>query len=133
MCGSPGGNVESGAEAQCNDRTMAEQPLIIVGASARAAAFSAIRAGLKPWCADLFGDADLRAVCSVTRITVRSYPNGFAEILKKAPDSPWIYTGGLENHPKLIDRLSSIRPLWGNSGGVLRGVRDPVRLCRELQ
>ncbi len=34
------------------------QHLLIFGASARAAAFSALRAGLQPWCADLFADAD---------------------------------------------------------------------------
>src|SRR5262245_61370169 len=128
-----GGNVESGAEGQCNDRTMAEQPLIIVGASARAAAFSAIRAGMQPWCTDLFADADLQSVCPVTRIEGRAYPRGFREILENAPHAPWLYTGGLENHPRLIDRLASIRPLWGNGGEVLRAVRNPMRLMKAFQ
>ena len=30
--------------------------LLLFGASTRAAAFSALRAGLKPWCVDLFAD-----------------------------------------------------------------------------
>ena len=38
--------------------------LLIFGASARAAAFSALRAGLAPWCVDLFADADLRGRCA---------------------------------------------------------------------
>jgi predicted ATP-grasp superfamily ATP-dependent carboligase len=33
--------------------------VLLVGASVRAAAFSVLRAGLSPWCIDLFGDADL--------------------------------------------------------------------------
>jgi predicted ATP-grasp superfamily ATP-dependent carboligase len=112
---------------------MAEQPLIIVGASARAAAFSALRAGLRPWCIDLFADADLRAVCPVTPIDLRSYPNGFAELMRKAPDGPWICTGGLENHPKLVERIAAERPLWGNRGEVLRAVRSPVRVMQALR
>ena len=39
------------------------QPLAIVGASTRAAAASAVRAGFQPLAADLFADADLRAHC----------------------------------------------------------------------
>ena len=42
--------------------------LILFGASTRAAAFSALRAGLRPWCADLFADADLQARCPAMRL-----------------------------------------------------------------
>ena len=42
--------------------------LLIFGASCRAAAFSALRCGLRPHCADYFGDRDLAAVCSAERI-----------------------------------------------------------------
>ena len=42
---------------------MTNEHLLLFGASVRAAAFSALRAGLRPWCADLFGDADLQARC----------------------------------------------------------------------
>ena len=38
------------------------QRLILIGASVRAAAFSARAAGYEPWCADLFGDVDLQNV-----------------------------------------------------------------------
>jgi predicted ATP-grasp superfamily ATP-dependent carboligase len=99
--------------------------LIIVGASARAAAFSALRAGMRPWCADLFADADLRACCPAVRLTGR-YPHALAELLAAAPPAPWIYTGGLENHPRLVSRLAKTRPLWGNDATALRAVRDPM-------
>ena len=44
------------------------QNLLILGASTRAAAFSALRAGLAPRCADFFADRDLAATCPVERV-----------------------------------------------------------------
>jgi predicted ATP-grasp superfamily ATP-dependent carboligase len=102
--------------------------LLIFGASTRAAAFSALRAGLAPWCADLFADADLRARCPVQTIPLDLYPQGFADLA--TPEAPWIYTGGLENHPRLVSRLARARPLWGNDAAALRKVRSPEALAR---
>ncbi|MEM9186935.1 MAG: ATP-grasp domain-containing protein [Planctomycetota bacterium] len=100
--------------------------LAVVGASARAAAFSAIRAGFEVVAADLFADADLTARCPATRIV--DYPSDLEGWLAQQDVDAWIYTGALENHPDLVDRLASIRPLWGNAGEPLRRVRDPVEL-----
>ena len=47
--------------------------LVIIGASARAAAFSAHRAGMRPWCVDLFGDADLARRFPVRRVALADY------------------------------------------------------------
>jgi predicted ATP-grasp superfamily ATP-dependent carboligase len=102
-----------------------DEHLLIIGASARAAAFSALRAELRPWCVDLFADADLRAVCPAHRLEGK-YPHGFAEWFDRAPPGPWTYTGGLENYPALIGRLAERRPLWGNDEPTLRTVRDPL-------
>ena len=41
----------------------------LVGASTRAAAFSALRAGLTPFCWDLFADTDLAAVADVEKLS----------------------------------------------------------------
>lgn len=112
---------------------MPEQPLIVIGASARAAAFSALRAGLQPWCIDLFADADLQSRCPVTRIDFRSYPEDFDQLIRRAPAGPWVYTGGLENYPQLIDRNAAERPLWGNGAHVLRAVRHPLRLFHAFR
>jgi uncharacterized protein len=106
--------------------------VIILGASARAAAFSALRAGLQPWCVDLFADADLQHRCPVQRLTGR-YPQGFLEAMDRAPHAPWFYTGGLENWPNLVGRLSERRPLWGNPPQVLRQVRRPETIYRLLR
>jgi predicted ATP-grasp superfamily ATP-dependent carboligase len=108
--------------------------LLIVGASARAAAASARRAGFKPWCADLFADSDLRnMVPDAVRCPTDRYPHGLAELLASAPVAPWIYTGGLENHPKLISQMAAIRPLWGSDPEALRLSRDPFAVQTILR
>jgi uncharacterized protein len=107
------------------------RPLTIVGASVRAAASSAQRAGFQPFAIDLFADRDLAAECQAVR--VERYPLDFSAALAAAPAAPWIYTGGLENFPRLVDRLAAIRPLLGNGGQVLRAVRDPWRLADAVR
>jgi predicted ATP-grasp superfamily ATP-dependent carboligase len=102
-------------------------PLIVLGASARAAAASAARAGYEPYTIDLFADADLAALCPCVRIA--RYPHDFAAALAAAPAALWLYTGGLENYPRLVDRLARVRPLAGNCGPVLRRVRDLRQLA----
>ncbi len=107
--------------------------LVIVGASARAAAFSALRAGLRPWCADLFADADLQAVCPVVRVPAKGYPQNLIPVLEQAPPGPVVYTGALENWPEVLDAIAERRPLWGNPSSVCRRVRDPIAVTRLLQ
>src|SRR5262245_45162935 len=104
--------------------------IVIVGASVRAAAFSALRAGLNPWCADLFADADLAARCPAIAISADQYPHGFRKIIQQAPPGPWLFTGGLENRPGLIQQMARDRPLWGCRPAALRSVRDPANLGR---
>lgn len=101
--------------------------LIVLGASARAAVHSAQRAGLACHAIDLFADSDLEACATTAKIT--DYPRDFLTALAAAPSAPWIYTGGLENHPRLVAQLAGIRPLRGNSATTLRGSRDPQRLA----
>lgn len=106
--------------------------LIVVGASVRAAAFSALRAGILPWCADLFADADLCRRCRVERIPPAVYPQGFAAAVARGPAVPWLYTGGLENWPSLIASMSRARPLWGNGPRELNAVRSPTTVARLM-
>jgi predicted ATP-grasp superfamily ATP-dependent carboligase len=105
--------------------------LTILGASARAAAFSAARAGFLPCAVDSFADRDLAELCPAVRI--ERYPRDFLRALAAAPDAPWIYTGGLENYPRLVERLAKLRPLWGNPAEVLQRVRDPWQLAAALR
>jgi uncharacterized protein len=108
-----------------------DNDLIVAGASVRAAAHSALRAGLRLYAIDQFADRDLSAICPAAKI--RKYPHDCLTALGDAPQSPWMYTGGLENYPRLVDRMAEIRPLWGNSGNVLRRVRDPSLLAEAVR
>jgi uncharacterized protein len=105
--------------------------LTIVGASVRAAACSAVRAGFSVYAGDMFADVDLRRCCEATQVT--DYPDGLAAILRGPQAGGWMYTGGLENEPALIREMSQIRPLWGNSVDVLRRVRHPKSVTAALR
>lgn len=106
------------------------ETLVIVGASARAAAFSARRAGFRPVCGDLFADADLRACCPAVAVT--DYPAELEGFARQAPPGPWLYTGGLENAPQLIERIGAVRPLLGVGPAELQRVRDPQLVQKAL-
>jgi predicted ATP-grasp superfamily ATP-dependent carboligase len=110
---------------------MIQEPnIIVIGVSARAAAFSALRAGMRPYAIDLFADSDLVEVCPAVKI--KRYPQDFEQALAEAPQAPWIYTGGLENYPDLVERMAALRPLYGNGAAVLRKVRSPEVLAACL-
>jgi uncharacterized protein len=104
--------------------------LTIVGSSARAAAGSAVRASFAVRAGDLFADADLCRVADATRVA--DYPAGLAAVVGGRQSGPWMYTGALENHPLLVDRLADLRRLWGNGAAVLRRVRHPRHVAEAL-
>ncbi len=99
------------------------KPVLIFGASARAAAQSAIRAGMRPICSDLFADLDLREMAEV--LPAVRYPHDLPQIAERVPTGPWMYTGALENYPEIISAVSSQHRLWGNPVEVVDRVRDP--------
>jgi uncharacterized protein len=104
------------------------QPVLtIVGSSARAAAFSAARSGFIVHAGDLFADADLQQVAQTLQIS--DYPSGLGRVISGSQAGGWIYTGALENQPELVDAWARCRPLWGNAGPALRGVRNPRQLA----
>jgi predicted ATP-grasp superfamily ATP-dependent carboligase len=102
------------------------EPVLILGASVRAAAWSARRAGLDPVGADLFGDVDMAMCGPITVVAAHEYPDAFERFIGLAPPGPWMYTGALENRPDLLDRIAAGRTLWGNSGDAVRPARDPA-------
>ncbi len=104
------------------------QPILLVGPSVRAIAYSALRAGFTPICFDLFADLDLQAVAKVERIPLDHYPNKLPELLQSYDRQiPLMYTGGLENYPELLKELSKQRPVWGYVPQG-EGVRSPAFL-----
>jgi predicted ATP-grasp superfamily ATP-dependent carboligase len=106
--------------------------ILILGASTRAAAFSALRAGLRPHCIDFFADRDLSSACAVIRIDPEEGASGLERAASSLPGADWLYTGPLENHPELVERLSLIHQLCGNSRATLQAVRDPLRVADVL-
>jgi predicted ATP-grasp superfamily ATP-dependent carboligase len=118
------------AEAEKSRRKPSRRTLVILGASVRQVAESAFRAGFRPYCGDLFADEDLIDRFHAQRC--ENYPAGLRDIAQLAPAGRWMYTGGLENHPDLVDCIGRDRPLLGNPGRVLRRVRDPIEIYRAL-
>ncbi|MEX2523403.1 MAG: ATP-grasp domain-containing protein [Gammaproteobacteria bacterium] len=108
--------------------TTESQSLLITGASARAAAFSAVRAGFVPYWIDEFGDADLAESFIGVKVPPDDYPGGIPQAARSLPAMPFLYTGAMENHLNVIDALSRDRELLGNDSGVCRPVRDPFLL-----
>ena len=106
-------------------------PLLIVGASVRAAAASAIRAGFQPFCVDRFGDADLQQIANV--VAVNDDLRRTLDSINSLPPMPWIYTGSVENDPVLIAAVSQQHTLLGNSPDILNLVRDPFWLEQTLR
>ena len=101
---------------------------MIIGASARAAAFSAYRAGFIPYWIDEFGDQDLAAAFPGAAVAPADYPAGIVEKLTTIPVMPWFYTGAMENHSHIFGAISQTHPLLGNDRDVCLNVRDPGKL-----
>lgn len=114
----PGPSAERGASVRC----------IVVGASARAFAESAARAGWLVHAADMFNDTDLREA-AVESVRVADYPRGVPAAAARFPVAPVVFTGALENHPDVVETLGRDRPLAGCAADTLRAVRDPSRLA----
>lgn len=118
-----------------NSQSALRPRVLILGGSTRAAAWSAVRAGFQPICADLFADADTRQVAKI--VPVRSYPDSLPDDVADVVADGWFYTGALENRPDLIERLE--RPgapygqLWGTPVRSLRLIRDPFWVADFLR
>jgi predicted ATP-grasp superfamily ATP-dependent carboligase len=107
--------------------------VLLIGASCRAMATSARRAGWIPLCADPFGDRDLYSPGGA--VLIRDYPSSIVKDLTHLHADAWCYTGGLENEPEIIASLekqsSRIGPLWGVGAEALPECRDPFRVAER--
>ena len=109
--------------------------LFIAGASVRAAAQSAQRAGFHSIVgADLFGDHDLRR-CVVRNHRVDTDYGNLADLARTeyntSPTLAWMYTGALENCADVVDAVPI--PLLGNASSVLREIRNPWLVAGALR
>ncbi len=111
----------------------AARVVIVVGASTRAFAESAARAGWRVHAADLFGDLDLEAASvAVRRLRgdgPTGYPAGLPAAVAAFPPGPCAYTGAVENHPEVIAAIARTRPLAGCGPAAIAVVRDHARLA----
>lgn len=109
--------------------------LIIVGATARAAAGSAIRAGYRPWCADMFADIDLSAIAPAVAFEQGQYPRALASMIDRAKlpaGIPILLTGAMENHLDAIRDVLSRHPILGPDANAIAHYRNVTR-SRSLQ
>lgn len=107
--------------------------MLLLGASVRAAAYSARRAGLDAQGIDLFADRDLAAIASAEPVPHPRHPAAPGRARRGGPPGPWLDTGCPENHPALVERIARTRPLWGVDASILRALRDPVRVAAALR
>ena len=108
-------------------------PVVCVGASVRALAWSAAAAGLRPLAFDLFADADLRAICDAVGGTVTQVPDlddGLLAAVADAEPAPLIFAGAMETRPAVVNALAAGRPVWGVAGPALAAARDPLAVQR---
>lgn len=114
-----------------------DRRILLCGASVRSLAASAIRSGWQPWCADFFGDDDLRRLLQqhggqwLGRIT--RYPQVLPLTRHVPCGIPLLWTGGLENFPELLTAVQNVRPVPGLDAAAIRQVRDPFLLGTALQ
>lgn len=106
-------------------------PLLILGASARAAAESGLRAGRCIIAADLFGDHDTRQLSQFLG-TADDLP-GLVQLSHGiSADVPCLLTGGFENHPELVTELANVRKCCNVSAETLAKARDPLNIQEIL-
>jgi len=103
-----------------------DEPILIVGASARAAVESAQRASIDCWAADLFGDQDLIRHCRCQ--ILHDWPGDVVKLIKESEPVSWMYTGGLENWPLILKQLENRSTLLGCHSEAVALVRDPFKL-----
>jgi len=114
-----------------NNMNQPQPACLILGASTRAAAQSAVRAGYAPVCADQFADADLCAIARV--LPLQNYPHDLAAQVTTLPPIRWMYTGALENSPPVIQAVSEHHLLWGNGADVVQAVRNQQKMYQVLK
>jgi uncharacterized protein len=112
--------------------------ILIAASSGRALAAAARRAGYRPLVADSFDDADTRSFCAANRLIAGGLEAGFnAESLIAAlqalakGEAPCglVYGAGFEDRAELLELVARRWTLFGNPPGVVRSVKDPVRLA----
>ncbi|TWT33274.1 ATP-grasp domain-containing protein [Blastopirellula retiformator] len=107
------------------------QRIAVVGCSCRAAVACLQRSGAAALAADQFADADLRQMAPAMQLA--DYPAEIPAWLAATDATHWMYVGGLENHPEIIEAAADVRPLLGVPAPALAAIRDPLTLQQTLR
>jgi predicted ATP-grasp superfamily ATP-dependent carboligase len=115
---------------------MGEADVLVVGASVRALAESAARAGARVAAVDAYGDLDLLACAEAIALRrhrgVEYSAAAAAAVAAGVPARAVAYASNFENFPAALARAVAGRPLLGNPSATLVRVRNPVLLARAL-
>ena len=119
---------------------MPRPSVILIGASVRSFAQSALRDGIRPVCVDMFCDADLRASLQKNGLDgafwcreIDSFAGAAGAVTDVASDVPAIVLGGLENHETSFRQLSAQRAVLGPDWNTIEQLRNPERLFSQLR
>ena len=115
-------------------------PLLIVSASGRALAKSAVRMGLKAVVLDLFNDTDLRVLTAASQCVAGRNARFDARQLLAAAQAlcppgqcgGLVYGSGFEGRTRLLAQLARGRTLFGNAPQTIAQVKDPTRFFAML-
>ena len=113
--------------------------LLIWGASGRAASWSAVRAGYRPWVIDQFADLDMPAsavVHSSAWKTLPGWPHDWPGELQTTGAKPgcWLLpVGGAENRLTSLTELEQRAETLGTPAAAMTATRDPLQWTRTLQ
>jgi predicted ATP-grasp superfamily ATP-dependent carboligase len=117
--------------------------ILLAAQSGRALAAAARRAGLRPLVADLFGDADTRALAEHYRplrgefgfrIDGTSVLGALEELVAAAEGEPIgiVFGSGFEAAPGVVETIASRFRLFGAGANTLRILKDPIRFAAIL-
>src|SRR5688572_22308013 len=111
--------------------------VLIVGASTRAAAESAARAGFEVTALDAYADLDqhpsVRALSLPRDFAAPPTASAGARAARTIASEAVAYLSSFENHPRAVAMLAAGRALWGNPPETLRRVRDPLVVTEALK
>lgn len=117
--------------------------VLIAGASGRALAAAARRAGFRPLVADFFDDLDTRALAAAN-VAAGDIESGFEagplidrllSLARTGRPIGLVYGSGFEDRTEVLDALARQFPLFGNRSTVVARAKDPRHLsalCRDL-
>ena len=108
-----------------------KKSLFVFGASARGILQSAVKAGYQVSAADLFADRDSEKLART--FLVKRNPDDFVDALHQSECHYSMYTGGPENHPRIVKRIEQKSRLLGNGSAVLTRLMDRKSLFRLIR